>query len=89
MDGIRFVRPSADEDTFSTVQTFHESYQLDWNAEVTEALKQIVETLRPNGTGIVNAALRDRALQEIGELSDARRTLAEVQGRLDNDLLIF
>ena len=37
MDGIRFVRPSADEDTFSTVQTFHESYQLDWTAEVTEA----------------------------------------------------
>ncbi len=86
MDGIRFVRPTADEDTFSTVRTFHESYQLDWNAEVTEKLKQIVETRATQWSWDRERGLEGPSASEIGELSDARRTLAEVQGRLDNDL---
>ena len=86
MDGIRFVRPTADEDTFSTVRTFHESYQLDWNAEVTEELKEIVETRATQWNWDRERGLEGPSTSEIGELSDARRTLADVQRQLDNDL---
>ena len=86
VDGIRFVRPVADEDTFNTVRTFHESYQLDWNAEVTEELKQIVETRATQWNWDRERGLEGPSASEIGELSDGRRTLAEVQSRLDNDL---
>ncbi len=86
MDGIRFVRPTADDNTFSTVRTFHESYQLDWNAEVTEELKKIIETRATQWNWDRERGLEGPSTSEIGELSDARRTLADVQRQLDNDL---
>ena len=86
LDGIAFVRPSADESVFSTVKTFHESYQLDWNAEVTEELQRIIETRATQWKWDRKSGLEGPTNSEIGELSMARRTLAETQARLDNDL---
>ena len=86
LDGIAFVRPSADDNIFATVKTFHESYQLDWNAEVTEELKRIIETRATQWKWDRKSGLEGPTNSEIGELSMARRTLAEIQARLDNDL---
>ena len=86
LDGITFVRPSADESIFGTVRTFHESYQLDWNAEVTEELQRIIETRATQWNWDRESGLEGPTNSEIGELSMARRTLAETQARLDNDL---
>ena len=86
IDGIRFVRPAADQDTFNTVRTFHESYQLDWDAEVTDELKKIIETRATQWNWDRERGLEGPSTSEIGELSDARRTLAQVQSRLDGDL---